>query len=170
MWESEGQQEAAPACQGRCRYATTIAETHPVWSPDGTQLAFSVATADEISDIVVLPPDGSAPIQVTSTPGDVQALAWSPDGAALAFAANQPEQGPVISVVAAAGGEPSPVTDQPLTVPWLAWVAEPAPETATDTSTIVGMVAEFDATENAITLEKDADGYTRIVFEKTHRG
>jgi hypothetical protein len=61
---------------------------HPVWSPDGTKIAFDRTIAGN-TDIWVINEDGSGPVQLTTNPAADNAPAWSPDGARIAFASTR---------------------------------------------------------------------------------
>jgi dipeptidyl aminopeptidase/acylaminoacyl peptidase len=56
----------------------------PMWSPDGSQLAF-VSTAGGAPQIYVMPATGGAPRQVTQQLGGVANARWSPDGKNFLF-------------------------------------------------------------------------------------
>ena len=61
-------------------------ETYPVWSPDGTQIAFSRDTDNERNiEIFLMNSDGSAPKNITNHPVIDTAPSWSPDGHRIAF-------------------------------------------------------------------------------------
>ncbi|MBS0363545.1 MAG: PD40 domain-containing protein [Proteobacteria bacterium] len=60
-------------------------ETHPVFSPDGSMIAFS-ANHNENKDVYVMPVSGGQPKRLTWHPGDDNVLDWSPDGSAVYFA------------------------------------------------------------------------------------
>ena len=64
----------------------------PVWSPDGTMIAFTANRQDDeeyssysVSDIFVVPAAGGEPRNVTPQPGIATAPAWSPDGKSIAY-------------------------------------------------------------------------------------
>src|SRR5450756_1994517 len=67
--------------------------SRPVWSPDGKQLAFLSACAqqggswraDEQNEIFVWTLAGNSLKQVTQVVGTIDQMAWSPDGKAIAF-------------------------------------------------------------------------------------
>jgi len=60
----------------------------PVWSPDGSRIAFTSFESTTDSDISIMNADGSNRIQLTS-PGSDFVTAWSPDGARLLFTSNR---------------------------------------------------------------------------------
>ena len=49
----------------------------PVWSPDGTQIAFT-STRDDNGEIFVMNADGTNPINITNHPAGDGSPAWSP--------------------------------------------------------------------------------------------
>ena len=65
----------------------------PVFSPDGTQIAFRRAAGGQ-SRIYVMAADGSAEQPVTSRDGFDQDPTWSPDGHWIAFKSNRPGDQP----------------------------------------------------------------------------
>jgi len=56
----------------------------PVWSPDGTQIAFA-SNRDGDWDIYVMDTDGTNIRQLTDSPGIETKPSWSPDGSMIAF-------------------------------------------------------------------------------------
>lgn len=71
--------DAAPLTHG-------TADTTPVWSPDGAQLAF-LRAQDGPAQIWLLPAAGGEPRGLTTLPLGAGTPVWSPDGARIAFAA-----------------------------------------------------------------------------------
>src|SRR5262245_10844730 len=56
----------------------------PIFSPDGSQIAFT-ATYQGNQDVYVVPAAGGTPRRLTYHPGADQVLGWSPDGARILF-------------------------------------------------------------------------------------
>jgi hypothetical protein len=82
---------------------TPAAMNGPTWSPDGTQLAFSMN-----SDIYVVRADGTGLTRLT-TRASAETPAWSPDGTRIAYTMFSNDSGTVIPrivAIAAGGGEP----------------------------------------------------------------
>jgi Tol biopolymer transport system component len=67
--------------------AGVASDTCPVWSPDGSQIAF-VSTRTGQAQLFVIAPDGGEARELTSLPHGVAGTpAWSPDGSLIAFSA-----------------------------------------------------------------------------------
>jgi Tol biopolymer transport system component len=66
-----------------------FADSEPVWSPDGQQIAFVSERLDG-RQIFVMATDGSNVRQLTHSPYDSYSPAWSPDGSQIAFV-SEPE-------------------------------------------------------------------------------
>jgi len=60
-------------------------EYAPVWSPDGTEIAFHSVGAGPDLDVRVVSADGGTPEQLTDFPGQDNSPDWSPDGLTIAF-------------------------------------------------------------------------------------
>lgn len=60
-------------------------EFSPVWSPDGSRIAFARMVGDDDVEIFVMNADGSGIVQLTDTPEANVIPAWSPDGSQIAF-------------------------------------------------------------------------------------
>jgi tol-pal system beta propeller repeat protein TolB len=56
----------------------------PVWSPDGSRIAF-VSERDDNSEIYVMNADGSGLVRLTTSKGQDADPSWSPDGGKIAF-------------------------------------------------------------------------------------
>lgn len=63
-------------------------ETGAVFSPDGTQIAFS-AQYDGNTDVFVIPAEGGVPQRITWHPGSDVVVSWTPDGKKLMFASSR---------------------------------------------------------------------------------
>lgn len=59
-------------------------ESKPVFSPDGSQIAFS-ANFDGTGGVYVIPANGGKPRRLMYHSGDIAAMAWSPDGQSILF-------------------------------------------------------------------------------------
>ena len=112
-------------------------DTHPLWSPDGQQLAF-LSTRDgeregDKAQLYLMPASGGTPRRVCTLPNGVESFAWSPDGsqiALLTLEGEPPAKDPIVVVpdrhrrlwvVAPTSDQPSPVTPGNLTVWEYAW-------------------------------------------------
>src|SRR5713226_6276149 len=62
----------------------TGVETDPVFSPDGSQIAFT-GEYDGNIDVYVMPASGGVPRRVTYHPGSDEAIGWTPDGKRVLF-------------------------------------------------------------------------------------
>lgn len=73
----------------------------PVWSPDGTRIAFITNRDSSPGDIYLMNADGTNQVALTESPYEVynDQIAWSPDGARLAFRSNRPDSHPNIYVM-----------------------------------------------------------------------
>jgi dipeptidyl aminopeptidase/acylaminoacyl peptidase len=60
----------------------------PVWSPDGSQIAFQ-SNRDGNYEIYVMNADGSGTARLTNNAASDQTPAWSPDGTKIAFVSNR---------------------------------------------------------------------------------
>jgi Tol biopolymer transport system component len=64
--------------------------SQPVWSPDGSKIAFVLTWAGGVDlDIFVMNADGSGLFQLTNHPGVDTDPTWSPDGTKIAFTSNR---------------------------------------------------------------------------------
>ena len=79
--------ERAPSHAGGPVPVESVRHWHPVWSPDGTKIAY-VSDVAGGPDLWVMNADGSNPVRLTDDPGDESFPEWSPDGTRLAYAAS----------------------------------------------------------------------------------
>ncbi|MBV9209040.1 MAG: PD40 domain-containing protein, partial [Acidobacteria bacterium] len=79
---------------GEARRLTTDAaeESFPVYSPDGTQLAFSRQVGG-IYKVFVMPASGGEARQLTYLPEDDAVMGWTPDGKQILFQSHRDEEG-----------------------------------------------------------------------------
>lgn len=95
---------------------TPFWNTHPVWSPDGSRLAFSAPRDRGSFGISVMDADGGGEKRLTSDPALDGNPAWSPDGSQIAFASNR--LGPThVHVMGADGSNPHAVGPPHSTTP-----------------------------------------------------
>jgi tricorn protease len=79
---------------GEARRLTTGAglETHPVFSPDGTRVAFA-GEYDGNLDVYVVPTEGGEPRRLTHHPDPDLPVAWTPDGKSVLFRSTRSSYG-----------------------------------------------------------------------------
>ena len=63
----------------------TASESNPLWSPDGTRIAFTGATENAGTQVFVYDVAERALMQITQVENSPGGLSWSPDGTHLAF-------------------------------------------------------------------------------------
>lgn len=83
-------------------------ESGPIFSPDGSMVAFS-GNYDSNVDVYVVPSTGGEPRRLTYHPGDDIAVGWTPDGKSVLFhshrhSTNDPDK---LFTVSASGGFPT---------------------------------------------------------------
>jgi dipeptidyl aminopeptidase/acylaminoacyl peptidase len=89
--------------------SSTMLDTNPQYSPDGSKIAFTSSRSGTVQ-IWVCDSDGSNPVQVTNFDGAASPR-WSPDGRYIAF--DSPSAGPVgIYVIPAQGGRARRITSE----------------------------------------------------------
>lgn len=60
-------------------------DNSPAWSPDGTQIAWSVEVGEGLSEIYIMDDDGANKRELTDLGLDAGTPTWSPDGLQIAF-------------------------------------------------------------------------------------
>src|SRR5579862_8396425 len=77
---------SVPREGGEARRLTTSPgiETDPVFSPDGSQIAFT-GEYDGNVDVFVMPASGGVPKRLTYHPGRDEVVGWTPDGKRVLF-------------------------------------------------------------------------------------
>jgi tricorn protease len=68
-------------------------ETDPVFSPDGSQIAFT-GNYDGNTDVFIIPSTGGIPKRLTYHPGPDFAVAWTPDGKSVIFRSGRESKSP----------------------------------------------------------------------------
>jgi len=87
---------------------SVVGDIGPVWSPDGSQIAFVRESADR-SDVMVIPSSGGPERRIAETDG--RFVSWAPGGGAVLTARQRPgERNFELSSVSLATGERRPVT------------------------------------------------------------
>jgi tricorn protease len=70
------------------RLTSTSRARYPIFSPDGTQIAFT-GEQDDNYDVYVIPATGGVPRRLTYHPGPDFAVGWTPDGKNILFASQR---------------------------------------------------------------------------------
>lgn len=86
-------------------------DTQPVFSPDGSRIAF-VSERDGDKELYVMNADGTGATRLTYAPGDDYNAVWSPDGSKIAFESYRDGQ-PEIYVMNADGSNQVNVSNSP---------------------------------------------------------
>lgn len=86
------------------RAAASVVDPHPVWSPDGSKVAYVDMAGGNREILVVNAVPGSTPANLTNTAGEDESVPeWSPDGNKIAFLSFGDSIG--VGVVGAPGAE-----------------------------------------------------------------
>ena len=76
----------------------------PVWSPDGTKIAFQSARNGLNNQIYVMNADGSGQVNISNNGANETQPSWSPDGSKIAFASDRDQAGFSSTYVMSANG------------------------------------------------------------------
>jgi len=112
LFSWQGDLWSVPASGGTARRLTAnpALERHPVWSRDGSQVAFASDRHGNL-DVFLMPADGSrAPTRLTFASADDIPLDFTPDGTAVLFASRRDEsirRMPALYTVPVNGGTPT---------------------------------------------------------------
>ena len=93
----------------------------PVWSPDGTAIAFVSSFLDGGDEITVMNADGSDVRRLTTTEGQDRGPTWSPDGRSIAFWSERDGGEREIYMVATDGSVPRRLTSNSANDMWPAF-------------------------------------------------
>lgn len=116
VFSNQGALWVMPAGGGKAIRITDwhLEPTAPVWSPDGSRIAFQNYAAEGNYHIWTISPDGANATELTSGPNDDREPAWLPDGSGLVFSSDRSNDGQYkIWRVAASGGLAQAVTTGP---------------------------------------------------------
>jgi Tol biopolymer transport system component len=95
---------------------TTSEDMNPVWSPNGTEIAYDSFTGSGWKDIWAIGLGGGTPRRITTQTGEDADPDWSPDGQTIVYT-RIPVPNPTTSAelwrIPAGGGVPSPVLADP---------------------------------------------------------
>jgi Tol biopolymer transport system component len=72
-------------------------DDHPVWSPDGSKIAFT-SYRNENGDIYIIDPLNGTITQITNDPSHDWQPAWSPDGQKIAFISDRNDPGDLAEI------------------------------------------------------------------------
>jgi dipeptidyl aminopeptidase/acylaminoacyl peptidase len=72
----------------------TTRDANPVWSPDGTRIAFTSKRDSKTMQLFVIPIEGGEALRLTDYPEDIEELEWSPDSKKLVFSTRVRETDP----------------------------------------------------------------------------
>ncbi len=134
------------------------ADLSPVWSPDGSQIAF---TSDRDSDwdlgvsnveVYVMNADGSGLTNLTGSPGHDGSPAWSPDGSQIAFSSDRAGTGDIY-VMNADGSGVTRLTNDPADEAWLDWSPD---------GTQIAFTREWQGSQEVYVMNADGSGQANL--------
>jgi Tol biopolymer transport system component len=127
----------------------------PVWSPDGTQIAFIATQLDGPSEVYIMNADGTNVRRLTDSPIRKTHPVWSPDGTQIAYGTDEGDVD--IWVMRADGSEQRNLTSSPL--------VEITPSWSPDSQTIA-FVRQTETGDNQIVLTNADGSDPRVVADE----
>ncbi|HUK86801.1 MAG TPA: hypothetical protein VLT85_03980, partial [Terriglobales bacterium] len=95
----------------RATFETGVGNLSPVWSPDGSRIAFASARTHHTLNLYEKPSDGTGTEEELLPPGSERGpSSWSPDGKTLAFVQAEPEKGTISIWMLPLNGERKPIS------------------------------------------------------------
>ncbi|MCK5146409.1 PD40 domain-containing protein [bacterium] len=100
-----------PASGGDARRLTDhqAYDREPIWSPDGTQIAFT-SNRNSNDDVYIVDVAGGTPKQLTWHSGNDLATDWTPDGKSIIFSSNRASMSSLY-IIPTKGGNPQSLVD-----------------------------------------------------------
>jgi Tol biopolymer transport system component len=138
---------------------------HPVWSPDGTQIAFDMSSPGPSPeeggnlDVYVVDADGSDLTRLTTEDGWDYQPVWSPDGSQIAFVRSRPSED--IWVMDADGTNPARLTD--------GGSFDLSPSWSPD-GTHLAFVSNRSRSPEIYTMDADGTNVTRLTHNAAYEG
>jgi TolB protein len=130
----------------------------PVWSPDGTQIAFR-SSRDGDSEIFVVDYDGSDLRQITDNDYDDAFPTWAPDSSRIAFAGEAGDDFEIF-VASVEGGDPVQITDNDFDDFFPVW--SPADETVAFVSDRSRPTPNFDFDGEIFVMQSDGTSVVQL--------
>lgn len=128
----------------------------PVWSPDGSRIAFVSDRDSGLPRIYIMNADGSLPVRLSTGPGNDDSPTWSPDGTRLAFASTR-EGRSKIFVMNADGSNVVRLTDTPNADDFVpAWSPD---------GTRLAFYSNRDGNREIYVMNADGSNQTRLTFD-----
>jgi tol-pal system beta propeller repeat protein TolB len=135
--------------------AAFLDHVSPVWSPDGTTIAFSSNRTGGSYDIYVMSADGTGVVRLTSLGGVATSPTWSPNGAQLAFdhLLPGPQTDVEVMTMNANGSGITNRTNNPANDQQPAWSPD---------GTKIAFHSDRDGNRNIYVMNPDGTGLTRL--------